>query len=114
MMPETPDDPNALYEAYHHAEKLLDAGTAEQSVIFTLMGRGMSHDQAVEIVNDLAGARVKRPQRFRTKTDVAAARHAAKETMLFGLANCGTGLIVGLVVTLFVVHTDWVAFIGYL
>src|SRR5258706_15523111 len=71
MMPETPDDPYALYEAYHHAEKLLDAGTAEQSVIFTLMGRGMSHDQAVEIVNDLAGARVKRPQRFRTKADVA-------------------------------------------
>src|SRR5258707_13947006 len=99
MMPETPDDPNALYEAYHHAEKLLDAGTAEQSGIFTLMGRGMSHDQAVEIVNDLAGARVKRPQRFRTKTDVTDAGSQWKETLLLGRGNCGKCLIARVALT---------------
>jgi hypothetical protein len=106
------DNPNFLFDAYSHAERLLDAGTAEQSIIFTLTGRGVKHETAIQIVEDLKGPRLQRPSRVRTRNDIAAARHLAKETMLFGILNLAVGLGIALLVLTFVGRSDILYFVG--
>jgi hypothetical protein len=96
------DDARGRYEAYKLAEQLLGSGTPEQSVLFTLTGRGFDLKTAQSIIDDIRSGKNRLRNSARSREQIAVARHMAIELLVIGLINIAiASALIGLITAFF-------------